>query len=66
MKLLTAEIKKKLPKLYSTEKVAVEDKVAVCKFFDPSGRFTFYAVEGGPMGDDFIFFGYTISPLGPP
>ena len=65
MKLLTAEIKKKLPKLYSTENVAAEDKVAVCNFFDPSGRFTFYAVEGSPEGDDFIFFGYTVSPLGP-
>lgn len=65
MELLTEEIKKSIPKLYSTEIVKTENKVAVCKFFDPCGRYTFYVVEGGPEGDDFIFFGYCVSPLGP-
>jgi len=65
MKLLTAEIKKKLPPLYSTENVPTENKVAVCKFFDPTGRYTYYVVEGSPEGEDFIFFGYCVSPLGP-
>ena len=34
------------------------------KFFFPAGRYTFYATEGEPQGDEFLFFGYCISPLG--
>lgn len=62
MKLLTKEIRKQLPKLYSTENVPTEEKVAVVKFFMPSGRGTWYGVEFD--GED-IFFGYVVSPLGP-
>lgn len=62
MKLLTKEIKKKLPKLYETESVKDGDKVAVVKFFLPCGRATWYACEFD--GKD-TFFGYAISPLGP-
>jgi hypothetical protein len=70
MKLMTKEIEKRIPKLYSTEKVALEEKVAVCKFFDPCGRYTYYVVEGEyEMEDgqplDYRFFGYCVSPLGP-
>lgn len=68
MKLLTKAILKKLPKLYTTENIELKDKIAVCKFFCPWGRYTFYAVEGEvPVNhdDDFIFFGYVVSPLGP-
>lgn len=65
MKLLTKEIEKQIPALYSTENVKTENKVVVCKFFDPCGRYTFYVVEGEKQGDDFLFFGYCISPLGP-
>ena len=32
MKLMTKEIEKKLPKLYETENIPVEDKVAVVKY----------------------------------
>lgn len=35
MKLLTEEIKAKIPKLYSTEDVPLNDKLLVCKFFTP-------------------------------
>ena len=52
MKLLTKEIKKKLPKLYSQEKV--EDPIVQVKFFDPVGSFTWYAYEFD--GED-LFFG---------
>ena len=42
---LTQEILASLPKLYATEDVPLADKVAVCKFFDPCGSYTLYAVE---------------------
>lgn len=62
MLLLTAENKKNLPALYSTESVPAEDKIVQVKFFHPCGRFTFYAVEFD--GED-TFFGFCVSPLGP-
>lgn len=65
MKLLTKALLASLPPLYSTENVEAEDKVAVVKFFDPAGRYTFYVTEGGPDNDDVRLFGYVVSPLGP-
>lgn len=65
MKLLTKAILASLPKLYSTDGVPMEEKVAVVKFFDPCGRGTWYAFEGEPEGDDVRFFGFVVSPLGP-
>lgn len=58
MKLLTAAIRKQLPKLYSTEKVPVEEKVAIVKFFHSNS--TWYAVEGQEKDGDFLFFGYVV------
>jgi len=62
MKLLTDEIRKKLPPLY-----AQEDKggkaIAYVKFFIPDGNWTWWATEGSPVKDvsgkevDFHFFG---------
>lgn len=52
------------------------DALVVCKFFDPSGRYTYYATEGAPIGEDdasgqtrreeadWEFFGYCVSALG--
>ena len=54
--LLTAELRKKLPKLYSQEKV--KDPICWVKFFYPAGRYTAYATEFD--GKD-IFFGYVIN-----
>ena len=45
--------------------------MVVCKFFDPTGSWTWYAIEGSPVDDngcydtdklkvDFIFFGLVI------
>ena len=65
MKLMTKELEKTIPPLYSTEAVAVAKKVAVAKFFDPSGRYAFYVVEGKRENGDFTLFGYCRSPLGP-
>jgi len=55
VKLLTNEILKKLPQLYATEKVPIEEKVAVAKFFTPDLSWTWYAVEFD--GKD-TFFGW--------
>lgn len=60
MMLLTKANRKTLPPLYSQENASME-AVAHVKFFDPTGRFTFYATEFD--GED-TFFGYTVSPLG--
>jgi hypothetical protein len=56
MKLLTEEIRAKLPALGSQENA--EDPIAHVKFFTPDGGWTWYAPEGSPEGNDFVFFGY--------
>ena len=43
MKLLTKELRGKLPPLYSTEKD--KDPTAVVKFFTPDSNWTWYATE---------------------
>jgi len=58
MMLLTKAIEKQLPALYSTEKVEMADKVAVCKFFHPMSNMTWYAIEYDPT--DRIFFGWVV------
>ena len=69
MQLLTQEIKQKLPALYSQENV--EDPLVICKFFDPTGSWTWYAAEGSPVDEngyfdtdkpkvDFLFFGLVV------
>jgi len=57
MKLLTKEIKNKLPTIYATENVPLKEKCIVCKFFNPCGIGTWYIVEGTQEEDDFIFWG---------
>ena len=56
MELLTEELRKQLPPLYSQENV--KDPMVICKFFHPLSNMTWYAIEGEPSGDDFLFFGY--------
>lgn len=58
MKLLTKELRAKLPKLYATEGTPLEEKTAVAKFFTPDSSWTWYAVEGQDEDDDFSFFGW--------
>lgn len=43
MKLLTKEIKNKLPKLGSTE--GQEDPMVIAKFFTPDSNWTWYVIE---------------------
>jgi hypothetical protein len=53
MKLLTRELLKKLPPLYSQENV--EDPLVICKFFYPDFSWTWYAIEFDRKD---LFFGY--------
>lgn len=53
MKLLTKEIRAKLPKLYSQDKLGM-DAIAYVKFFTPDSSWTWYATEFD--GND-TFFG---------
>ena len=55
MKLLTEEIRKRLPPLYATEETPLEDKMAQVKFFTPDSSWTWYAVEFD--GED-MFWGW--------
>ena len=59
MKLLTEELRKQLPPLYSQEHV--KDPMVICKFFHPLSNLTWYAIEGSAEDDDFIFFGWVHS-----
>ena len=52
MELLTEELRRKLPPLYSQENV--EDPMVICKFFYPDFSWTWYAIEFD--GND-LFFG---------
>ena len=57
MMLLTKANRDALPALGTTEDVPMDKKVAVVKFFQPWGSWTWWAVEGSQEGDDFTFFG---------
>lgn len=62
MKLLTKEIKNKIPKLFSQDGKG-QDAIAYVKFFTPDSSWTWYATEGEAQFDDqgnevdFLFFG---------
>jgi hypothetical protein len=58
MTLLTNEIRHTLPRLYKTKNTPLKDKVAVAKFFNPCGSWTWFAVEGEATEEgDFEFWG---------
>src|SRR5713101_6199884 len=70
MKLLTQELRKKLPALYSQQHL--EDPLVICKFFHPLSTMTWYAIEGSPVDEDgfydtdkekvdLLFFGWVYS-----
>ena len=56
MRLLTKEIRRKLPPLGSQDSLGGK-AVAHIKFFTPDSSWTFWATEGQQDGDDFLFFG---------
>ena len=63
MKLLTKEIRSRIPPLYTNEEIGNEAEIIV-KFFTPDSNWTWYATEGEPQLDDegneidFLFYGY--------
>lgn len=57
MMLLTKHDIARLPKLYSREHVT--DPECLIKFFDPTGSWTWYVIEGEKQENgDYLFFGY--------
>jgi len=58
MKLLTKEIKNRMPKLYANEDKKPEDIEVIAKFFNPCGSWAWYATEGQQEEEDYTFFGY--------
>ena len=59
MKLLTAELRRRLPPLYSQEKT--KDPTVHVKFFTPDSNWTWFATEASEDEGDFRFFGYVIA-----
>jgi hypothetical protein len=58
MKLLTDELRTRLPLLYSQE--AESEPMVYAKFFLPGTGWTWYVLEGSPEGDEFRFFGFVV------
>ena len=61
MKLLTEELKKQLPALYSQEQNP--DPTVICKFFTPWSSWSWYAYEYSP--EEQLFFGKVFSEMCP-
>lgn len=57
MKLLTDELRQRLPPLYSQE--AETEPTVYAKFFI-SGGWTWYVTEGSEQEGDFLFFGFVV------
>ncbi len=55
MKLMTKEIANKMPKLYATENVLADDKIALVKYFSING-WRWYGVEFDPETKEFFGF----------
>ena len=58
MKLLTDELRARLPALYSQESEA--EPVVYVKYFLPGTGWTWYVTEGSQQEDDFLFFGFVV------
>jgi hypothetical protein len=58
MKLLTNELRARLPPLYSQE--AEADPMVYAKFFLPGTGWTWYVLEGSQESDEFLFFGFVV------
>jgi N12 class adenine-specific DNA methylase len=56
MVLMTKELAKQFPRIYSGEKVPEGDRVVIAKFFHPMSHQTWYATEYDP--EEQIFYGY--------
>ena len=58
MKLLTEELRARLPRLYSQE--AESEPIVYAKFFLPGTAWTWYVTEGEEQAGDFRFFGFVV------
>jgi hypothetical protein len=58
MKLLTDELRTRLPRLYSQE--GESDPRIYAKFFMPGSGWTWYVMEGEEQEGDFLFFGFVV------
>ncbi len=58
MKLLTQELRRRLPALYSQENT--KDPIVHAKFFTPDSNWTWFATEASEEEGDVRFFGYVI------
>jgi hypothetical protein len=58
MKLLTEELRARLPRLYMQE--AVAEPIVYAKFFLPGTGWTWYVTEGSAQENDFLFFGFVV------
>lgn len=54
-KLLTAELRKQLPKLYSTEHTPTNEKIVITRFFSIANHWSWYPVEFDGVD---TFFGF--------
>ncbi len=63
MKMMTKEVEKALPALYSQEEVS--DPVCVLKYFTPWTNWTWYFTEGNKENEDWRFFGKVVSSMCP-
>jgi|TARA_Y100000034_G_C6770429_1_gene343675 hypothetical protein len=63
MKLITKEIEKNAPKLYSQDNRSSDEVMVVAKFFDPCGAGTWYMTEYDP--DERLAFGWVTLGMGP-
>ncbi len=57
-KLLPKYVLRRLPQLRAQEEVP--DPIVAVKFFTPDAQWTWYATEGSPEGEDFMFFGFVV------
>ena len=58
MKLLTEDLRARLPRLYSQEAEAAQ--MVYAKFFLPGTGWTWYVTEGQEQDGDFLFFGFVV------
>ena len=60
MELLDNQLRSRLPPLHTQE--AEGDPVVYARFFMPDTSLAWYPIEGQPVGDDFVFYGFVAGP----
>lgn len=57
MDVVFKNLEKRIPRLYETECVQLEDKIAAVKLQEAGTTKCWFVVEGEKLGNDFIFWG---------